>query len=68
MGGEEKKLNKILITNKEAMELLGIKSRTLLNWYMKKHDMPYVKIGRFLRFPLEELKKWKERYIEKIAA
>ena len=68
MDREEKKLEKILITTKEAMELLGIKSRTLLNWYVEKHNLPYIKIGHFLRFPLEELKKWKEKKFEKIAA
>mgnify|MGYP001103822120 CR=1 FL=1 len=59
---------KLLITNKEAMELLGFKSRTLLNWYIKTKALPYVKIGHFIRFNPDAIKKWKEDLIEKTAA
>lgn len=65
---KQEKLEKLLITREEAMALLGLKSRTMLNFYMKKKGLPYVKMGRkILRFPLKELLKWREKF-EKTAA
>lgn len=66
MDREQEKLEKLLLTKEEAMEMLGIKSRTLLNYYMSK-GLPHLKIGKFLRFPLKDLKHWR-KIVEKVAA
>lgn len=57
---------KLLLTKEEAMEVLNLKSRTMLNYYMSR-GLPYLKIGRFLRFPFNDLKHWKEKTLEKTA-
>lgn len=63
---KQEKLEKLLLTKEEAMFLLGIKSRTMLNYYMGK-GLPYLKIGKFLRFPLKDLKHWR-KIVEKVVA
>lgn len=63
---KQEKLEKLLLTKEEAMFLLGIKSRTMLNYYMNR-GLPYLKLGKFLRFPVKDLKHWKEKKIEKVA-
>ncbi|MDI1473026.1 helix-turn-helix domain-containing protein [Thermodesulfovibrio sp. 1176] len=65
---KQEKLEKLLLTKEEAMEFLGLKSRTMLNFYIEKRGLPYLKIGKFLRFPLKDIKRWKERTIEKAVA
>lgn len=59
---------KLLVTTQEAMEILGFKSRTLLNWYINTKALPYVKIGHFIRFNPDAIKKWKEEVLEKETA
>lgn len=60
---KQEKLEKLLLTKEEAMALLGIKSRTMLNYYMSR-GLPYLKLGKFLRFPTKNLKQWKEKKFE----
>ncbi|MCM8759968.1 MAG: helix-turn-helix domain-containing protein [Candidatus Omnitrophica bacterium] len=54
---KQEKLEKLLLTKEEAMEMLGLKSRTMLNYYMNR-GLPYLKLGKFLRFPAKDLKQW----------
>lgn len=50
-----------LITMKEAAELLGYSADSFRKYY-KKHGIPYIKIGRRVRFRVQTI----EAYIEKI--
>lgn len=51
---EQEKLEKLLLTKEEAMEMLGLKSRTMLNFYIEKRGLPHLKIGKLLRIPLND--------------
>jgi excisionase family DNA binding protein len=51
-----------LLTSKEAAEILGIKANTLNTWRLISKDdrrcIPYVKIGRAVRYRLSDLKNY----------
>jgi len=51
---------KILLTSKQASESLGICERTLYG-LAKSGELPVVKIGRAVRYPVSELQKWVEK-------
>ena len=49
-----------LLTRDEAAEFLGLKnSRTLEVWAStNRYGLPYVKVGRSVRYRLSDLEKW----------
>jgi len=48
---------KLLLTIQEAAEALGISQRKL--WGMTdSHEIPHVRLGRCLRYPVRELEQW----------
>ncbi len=50
-----------LLTRCQAAEFLKVKPQTLAVWAChKKFNLPYVKVGRGVRYSLEDLEKWLE--------
>lgn len=53
---------KDLLTRKEAAEYLGVGETTLAVWACnKRYDLPYVKIGRLVKYRVEHLNAFIER-------
>jgi excisionase family DNA binding protein len=51
-----------LLTRNEAAEYLGITPRTLAVWAcVKRYNLPYVKIGRLVKYRRSDLDKFIER-------
>ena len=50
----------ILLTRRQAAELLGLSAQTLAVWSMTGRHLPVVKIGRVCRYRREDL----DRFIE----
>lgn len=52
---------KILLLNiKEISEYLGVSVQTIYDWVYKE-KIPYHKVGRLLRFDLNEINEWIRR-------
>jgi excisionase family DNA binding protein len=49
--------DKLALRPREAAAMLGISGRTLWTW-TKAGLLPYVKIGRTLRYPADDLRRW----------
>ncbi len=54
------KIQKRLLTIKEASEYLGISEKGLYNMVWRK-EIPFVKIRKRVRFDIEDIKEWIER-------
>lgn len=53
---------KQLLTEDEAAELLNIKPQTLSAWRCRgMHALPFVKIGRAVRYRIADLEAWMEK-------
>lgn len=53
---------KRLITPEEAAELLGVEVQTLAVWRTTgRYELPFVKVGRSVRYKAADLEKWIER-------
>ena len=51
-----------LLTRKEAAEYLGLTPRTLAVWAsVKRYNIPYVKIGRLVKYRRSDLESFIER-------
>lgn len=51
--------NRKYLTTEEAADRLSLSARTLEAWRVKRSDgPPYVKLGRRVAYPIEELDKW----------
>lgn len=53
-------LNSSILTFNEACDFLKIKKSRLRTAVFRK-EIPYIKIGRLIRFDLEDLKVWLDR-------
>jgi len=51
---------KQLLDTKQAAERLGISRNTLYEWVVQKR-IPYIKVGRLVKFKKEDLEKWLEK-------
>lgn len=50
-----------LLTNKEAAEYLGVASNSLAVWRTtKRYPIPYVKVGRLVKYRLSDLETFLE--------
>lgn len=50
-----------LLTRDEAAEYLGVKPQTLSVWACaKRYELPYVKVGRLVRYRRDDLDSWLE--------
>ena len=48
-----------LLTRRQVAALLGVKPNTLAVWAChKKYNLPYVKVGRSVRYHIEDLENW----------
>jgi excisionase family DNA binding protein len=55
----QKTLTDPKLTTREAAEVLGVKPQTLAVWRSaKRHGLPYVKVGRAVRYGLSDLEAW----------
>lgn len=51
--------NEPLLTEKQAAEILGITPGTLTVWRCtKRYNIPFVKVGRSVRYSRESLQAW----------
>ena len=51
----------MLLSRKDAAEYLGLKESTLAIWKCtKRYDLPYVKIGRKIKYRLSDLQNFVE--------
>lgn len=54
--------NEKLLTRKEAAEFLGLTEHTLAVWASnKRYDLPYVKVGRLVKYRYSDLLAFVER-------
>jgi excisionase family DNA binding protein len=49
------------LTAKQVGNLLQISDRTVERWALEDASMPALRVGRTLRFPAAELRRWLER-------
>jgi len=57
--------NTSLLTRKQAAEYLGLKENTLAVWATtKRHSLPYVKVGRLVKYRLADLQAFLERNVQ----
>ena len=55
-------MSDVLLTTAEAAEILGVKPETLTVWRcVKRYDLPYVRVGRSIRYRQSDLEAWLER-------
>lgn len=54
--------NKKLLTISELSKLIGFSNQTIYNWIHRRSDFPYIKIGKPVRFELQKVIDWLERY------
>ncbi len=58
---KSEKLNPDLFDEDEAAEYLGVQPQTLSVWRsLKRYDVPYLKVGRLVRYRKTDLDKWLE--------
>jgi excisionase family DNA binding protein len=51
-----------LLSEDQAAELLGVKPQTLSLWRSAgRYDLPFVRVGRLIRYRLADLEAWLER-------
>ena len=54
-----------LMTIQELSAVINVKVKTIYDWTYKK-QIPYIKLGRLVRFDQDEIEKWmKEKYARK---
>jgi len=53
----------MFLTEREVAKLTGIAVQTLRNWRCMRVGPPYVKIGRLVRYPKDELDKFMRRWV-----
>lgn len=51
-----------LLSPRQTAELLGVSAATLANWrYSKLRDLPYVKVGRQVKYRMCDIEAWLDR-------
>ena len=50
-----------LLNTKEAARFIGVKPQTIERWRMNDIRIPYIRIGRAIRYRTEDLAAWLER-------
>ena len=50
-----------LITSEEAARILGVQPQSLAVWRLHGKNLPFVKVGRLVRYRRDELERWIER-------
>lgn len=52
------RMSKRLLTVRETAEMLGVKEPTIRSWILLRKNLPFVRVGRAIRFPLEAVEKF----------
>lgn len=50
-----------LLTEKEVALILGVRPQSLAVWRLHGENLPFVKVGRLVRYRREDLERWIER-------
>jgi len=50
-----------LVNDIQASKSLGLKPQTLRNWRFQRKGPPYLKLGRAVRYDLQDLKRFAEQ-------
>ena len=58
LNGWERMLRKLFITENEASEIASLKIQTLRNWRSQGRGPTYSKIGKLVRYPVEDFIKY----------
>ncbi|PJM74397.1 DNA-binding protein [Bifidobacterium simiarum] len=48
----------VLLTPAQAARILGIPTSTLARWRSERRELPYVKVGRVVRYRRGDLDRW----------
>lgn len=54
-----------LLTIKEVAEILGVHAATVARWKKEDKPVPYLQVGRQIRFEIEKVIQWLEDKKEK---
>ena len=57
MSDREGKVDKLLITERQAAEILSVAPRTLWGW-RKAGEIPFLRRGRCVRYVIDDLRDW----------
>jgi len=49
-----------LLTTKEVADILGVHSATVARWKKGENPVPFLQVGRQIRFEIEKVLKWLE--------
>jgi len=64
MHSENISTNTQLFTRRQAADYLGIKENTLAVWATtKRHPLPYIKVGRLVKYRLSDLQAFLEQNV-----
>lgn len=61
------KIDHRLLSTKELARILNISHRTLENMRLRERGPPYLRIGRVIRYEMNEVLKWMEQGIVRVA-
>lgn len=57
-----------LMTTSQVAKRLGVEEETLINWrYKGRTDLPFVRVGRLVRYRPEDVEQFIERNTEGVA-
>ena len=63
---ERRKSKEELLTTDEASKYLRVKKGTLAIWRStKRYEVPYIRVGRLIRYRVSDLEEFIEKYYEK---
>ncbi|WP_081579023.1 helix-turn-helix domain-containing protein [Leptospirillum ferriphilum] len=52
-----------LLPPKETAKLLGVQEQTLAAWRLYGRDLPYVRVGRLIRYRKSDVLAWIEKHL-----
>jgi excisionase family DNA binding protein len=47
-----------LVTEIEAARILGVQRQTLAIWRLHRENLPFIKVGRLVRYRLSDIESW----------
>jgi len=47
-----------LLTAEETAKLLGVKAQSLAIWRMNEENLPFIKVGRLVRYRRTDIEAW----------
>lgn len=55
----------MLIDSEEVAKKLGVKPQTLATWRLYRKGLPFVKVGRLVRYQMEDVDAFIEKHLVK---